>query len=37
MQPSPRMRELRIALAVALGVAVTCFGATILAANYITN
>jgi hypothetical protein len=36
-QPSPRMRELRTALAVALGLAIASFGAAVLAASYIAK
>ena len=32
-----RNRELKTALALALGLAITCFGAAVLAANYIAN
>jgi hypothetical protein len=31
------MRELRVALALALGLAITCFGAAVVAANYIAK
>ncbi len=36
-QPSPKMRELRTALAVAVGLAIAAFGAAIVAAGYITK
>jgi len=36
-QRSPKMRELKTALALALGLAIICFGAAVLAANYIAN
>lgn len=34
---SGKMRELRVALALALGLAITCFGAAVVAANYIAK
>jgi hypothetical protein len=36
-KPSPKMRELRTALAVALGLALACFGAAVFAAGYIAK
>jgi hypothetical protein len=36
-QPSPKMRELRTALAVALGLAIAAFGTAIVAANYVAQ
>jgi hypothetical protein len=36
-QRSPKMQELRTALALALGLAVACFGAAVFAAGYIAK
>jgi hypothetical protein len=36
-QPSAKVRELRLALAVALGLAIASFGAAIVAAGYIAK
>jgi hypothetical protein len=36
-QPSDKMREVRTALVVALGLAIACFGTAFLAAGYIAK
>jgi hypothetical protein len=36
-QPSPKMRELRTALAIALGLAIVSFGTALVAANYVAR
>ena len=36
-RPSNKMRELRTALAVALGLAIASFGAAVVAANYVAH
>lgn len=37
MRKSSRMQELRLALALALGLAAACFGAAVLAASHIAK